>query len=115
MSVFSLVYSALAHHHLGEIFDKFLSEIHQRAISQAGVPILIKVSQNAKNYILDRGTDLLFGARPLRRAMEVELVDPLSRLIATDRLAPGDVLEVEREQDQLAFYRRPRNDATVVG
>ena len=29
--------------------------------------------------------------------------------------APGDVLEVEREQDQLAFYRRPRNDATVVG
>ena len=50
--------------------------------------------------------DLQFGARPLRRAMEAELVDPLSRLIASSKLHPGDVVEVERKGDGLVFYRR---------
>ena len=58
--------------------------------------------------IIERGTDLRFGARPLRRAIEKELVDPLSRFIASEKLYPGDVVEVELEADRLAFYRRLR-------
>lgn len=69
------------------------------------MPLLIKVSPEARARIIDRGTDLRFGARPLRRAMETELVDPLSRLIASKKLGRGDVVEVEREGDQLVFYR----------
>ena len=40
--------------------------------------------------------------------MESELVDPLSQLIATDRLSAGDVLDVERQDDHLVFYRQGR-------
>ncbi len=101
-----LAYSALGTEHLEKIFDKFLAEIHERALKQAGVPLLIKVSQEAKHMIIERGTDLRFGARPLRRAIEKELVDPLSRFIASEKLYPGDVVEVELEADRLAFYRR---------
>jgi len=103
-----LVYSALTREHLGQIFDKFLVGIHERALIRAGVPLLIKVSPESRDLILDRGTDLVLGARPLRRAVEVELVDPLSRLIATQKISPGDVIEVEVEDNRLVFYRKQR-------
>ncbi len=109
----TLVFSPLEPKHLDLIFDKFLADIHVRAIHRAGVPLLIKVSAAAKSLILRRGTNLAFGARPLRRAMESELVDPLSRLIASQRVKPGDVVEVERKGDRLAFYRR-HGDSDLV-
>jgi len=75
---------------------------------------LIKVSQEAKHMIIERGTDLRFGARPLRRAIEKELVDPLSRFIASEKLYPGDVVEIELESDRLAFYRRLRVSGGLI-
>ena len=109
-----LVYASLERRHLEAIFDKFLVEIHVRAMRMAGVPLLIKVSTEARNLILQRGTDLAFGARPLRRAVEVALVDPLSRLIGSNRVSAGDVIDVERTGDDLAFYRRATAEPTLV-
>jgi len=109
-----LVYSALATKHLGRIFDKFLADIHKRAIEQAGVPILIKVGSRAKELILERGTDLLLGARPLRRAMESAIVDPLSRLIASHQVQAGDVVEIECRGESLSFFRRASDDTALV-
>ncbi len=109
-----LVYSALEREHLERILDKFLADLHDRTVNQAGVPLLIKVAPEAKRFIVDRGTDLRFGARPLRRAMEKELVDPLSRLIVSRELGPGDVVEVERAEDRLVFYRRTGTSTLVV-
>ncbi len=100
-----LFYSPLEHQHLEEIFEKFLGDIHARAMNQAGIPLLIRVSPTAKALILERGTDLRFGARPLRRAMESEIVDPLSRLIASGQLEAGDVVDIDKERETLAFYR----------
>ena len=100
-----LVYRPLGREHLLEVFDKFLAEIHDRAVHQAGVPLLIRVRDEARDLIVDVGTDARYGARPLRRTLERMLVDPLSRFIAAERLAPGDVVEVEREGDSLLFFR----------
>ncbi len=83
-------------------------------MNQAGVPLLIKVRPEAKNWILERGTDVSLGARPLRRAMETELVDPLSRLIASHRVNPGDIVEVELEEDRLVFYRHPTTEPVLL-
>ncbi|MBI3402135.1 MAG: ATP-dependent Clp protease ATP-binding subunit [Acidobacteria bacterium] len=108
-----LVYRPLDRRHMEEVLQKFLSELHARALEQAGVPLLIRISPDARDLIIDRGADVTLGARPLRRAVEAELVDPLSRLIAAHRIAAGDVIEVEREGDLLGFYRR-RAETTVV-
>ena len=56
----------------------------------------------------------MLGARPLRRAIEVELVDPLSRLLATQRVHPGDVVEVDVEEDRLVFFCSERTQAGLV-
>jgi ATP-dependent Clp protease ATP-binding subunit ClpA len=109
-----LVYSTLGRTQLEQIFGKFLAEIHERALLQARVPFLIKVSQESRNFILDCGFDPTLGARPLRRAIEVELVDPLSRLLATERIESGDVIDVESENGRLVFYRRPRAESDLV-
>ena len=110
----TLVFSPLEHEHLEQIFDKFLTDIHDRALRQASVPLLLRVSPAAKNRIIERGTDLRFGARPLRRAIEHELVDPLSRLIASHKLEPGDVVDIELEDEEIVFYRDARSSDSLV-
>ncbi len=101
-----LVYSALEEEDLEAIFDKFLAEVHDRALKYAGVPILIRPTPAARRWIVERGTDLRLGARPLRRAVESELVDPLSRLIAAESVEPGDVVDIDVEEGRLVFFRR---------
>jgi ATP-dependent Clp protease ATP-binding subunit ClpC len=110
-----LVYGALERKHVERIFDKFLADLHERALRQAGFPLLIRVSPDAKRLIVRRGTDPALGARPLRRAIDALLVAPLSRLIAARSVTPGDVLHVERESGgDLAFYRDNSPRAAVV-
>ena len=109
-----LAYAALEPRHLERIFDKFLADLHGRAVSQAGFPLLIRVSPEAKRLIVTRGTDPALGARPLRRAIDAALVAPLSRLIASRSLTPGDVVHVERKGSELAFYRDKRGKAAIV-
>lgn len=109
-----LAYSPLGAAHLGEIFDKFLDAIAQRALDLAGVPMLTHVSEPAKRFVIAAGTDPRLGARPLRRAMERLVVDPLSRLIASGQVKGGDVVEIELHDDALTFYRLPRATGAIV-
>ena len=111
----TLVYATLTSRDLGAIFDKFLEEITTRAMQQAGMPLLIKVTDTAKAAIIEHGTDPLLGARPLRRAMEHDVVDPLSRLLVSGQVVAGDVVEVDLQPDgDLAFYRYSRDSQRVV-
>ena len=110
----TLVYKALERRDLEKIFGKFLDEIHQRTLHQARTPLLLKVGPAAADWIIDRGADPALGARPLRRAMEREIVDPLSRLIASRQLEAGDVVEIVEEDGALAFYRRRRESRKIV-
>ena len=109
-----LVYTGLERNHLSQIFDKFLIDIQDRTLKQAGVPMLIRVSVQAKELLIDKGTDLRFGARPLRRVMEREFVDPLSRFIASEKIYPGDIVEVEAESGKLTFYRNRKPSGILV-
>lgn len=109
-----LVYSALTHDDMEQIFDKFLADIQQRTVLQARVPLMIQVTPAARERIIEEGTDLRYGARPLRRAIEHRIVDPLSRLIAAGELKAGDVVEVDLSDAGLEFYRRSRSSTVTV-
>ncbi len=110
----TLVFGPLGSAELDLIFDKFLGAVNERAHEQAGVPLLIKTSEKAKSLVIEAGTDTVLGARPLRRAIERLIVDPISRLLACGQLGPGDVVEVEREAGDLRFYRLPRSTDKIV-
>ena len=53
------------------------------------------VSDSSKDFLLEEGTDLKYGARHLKRAIERLLVQPLSNLIATDQVRGGDWIRVD--------------------
>ena len=108
------VYSPLSPSALERILDRFLNDLHERAIA-AGMPLVMRLSPQARAFLLERGTDARYGARPLRRAIEHELVDPISRLVVAERLMPGDIVEIDVEEDALAFFRVPAERERVMG
>ena len=65
--------------------------------------IKLEVTDNAKNYILEKGTDIKFGARPLRRAIQRYIEDELSEMILKGELLDGQTVTVDLEKDKLKF------------
>jgi ATP-dependent Clp protease ATP-binding subunit ClpA len=108
------VYSPLSPSALERILDRFLNDLHERAIA-AGMPLVMRLSPQARAFLLERGTDSRYGARPLRRAIEHELVDPISRLVVAERLVAGDIVEIDVEEGALAFFRVPAERERVMG
>ena len=65
--------------------------------------ITIDVSPKAKDFILEKGTDIKFGARPLRRAIQRYIEDELSEMILRNTLQDGQNVKVDFENDKLKF------------
>ena len=65
--------------------------------------ITLEVSSKAKNYLLEKGTDIKFGARPLRRAIQRYIEDELSEMILRVQLIDGQKVVVNFEKDKLKF------------
>ncbi len=65
--------------------------------------INIEISNEAKNYLLEKGTDIKFGARPLRRAIQRYLEDELSEMILKGELLDGQTVYVDFKEDKLKF------------
>ena len=65
--------------------------------------IKMTISDSAKNYILEKGTDIKFGARPLRRAIQRYVEDELAELILKGELIDGNHIYVDCENNQLKF------------
>ena len=65
--------------------------------------INIEISNDAKNYLLEKGTDIKFGARPLRRAIQRYLEDELSEMILKGELLDGQTVYVDFKKDKLKF------------
>lgn len=65
--------------------------------------ISMEISASAKNYLLEKGTDIKFGARPLRRAIQRYIEDELSEMILRSELLDGQNVIIDFEKDKLKF------------
>jgi len=67
----------------------------------------LHVSDEAKNFVADKGYDVQFGARPLKRAIQNYIEDGLSDSILTERVKPGDTVKVGKvaDKEELTFER----------
>ena len=75
--------------------------------SQHSAPFVFSVGDEARGYLLREGTDMKYGARHLKRAIERSLVHPLSNLIASSQLDSGDLVRVDYDEvsDSLIFVK----------
>ncbi len=87
-----IVFKSLTEDEIVEIVDLMIDELRQRLIEQN---MTINLTKEASKYIAKEGTDLSFGARPLRRAIQRLIEDPISEQILEGRWTSGSVIDVD--------------------
>ncbi len=107
------VFRPLGAEQLRQILDLELYFVQQRVL-QAGAgdrSFAFTLTDAAKTFLLEQGTDSQYGARHLKRAIERHLVQPLSNLIASQQVRAGDWLQVDVSGDALGlrFQREQEN------
>lgn len=95
-----VVFEQLDNNQLLQIIDLMLSETSKVL---ADKNIIMNVSNEAKNFILQKGTDIKYGARPLRRAIQRYIEDELSDLILKSELQNGETVTIYLENNELKF------------
>jgi len=107
-----LVFRPLGEPELRKILNLELNLLQQRIFSSSTpTPFFFALTGTAKEFLLHEGTDLKYGARHLRRAMERELVNPLSNLIASGQVRGGDLVSVDFDSssNSLVFFKEAEN------
>jgi len=103
-----VVFQPLGVEALRKILALELNMVQQRVFSTAhSMPFVISVTEPAKDFLLAEGTDLKYGARHLKRAIDRHLVHSLSNLIASGQVRGGDLVRVDYDSDRrmLNFFK----------
>jgi len=95
-----VVFHPLGREHIREIVDIQLGYLHDRLAER---DMRIHLSDAARDKLADAGFDPVYGARPLKRAIQQQIENPLAQEILQGKFKPGDVIEVGVEQDRLEF------------
>lgn len=85
-----------------------IADIHIRKIEKllADKKLSLEFSNDAKKHLIDLGFEPAYGARPLRRALQKYLQDPLSMEILKDRFDAGDIITVGLNEGELVFNKK---------
>ena len=98
-----IVFNALGEPELTKIVDILLRDVKARLAEQE---INIEVSASAKRVLISKGTDVKFGARPLRRAIQKNIEDELAERILARDFTAGDIISVRKSGDGLDFVKK---------
>lgn len=97
-----VAFNSLTNEQLIEIVDLMLKDT---ATALYDKNITMEVSKDAKDFLLEKGTNLKFGARPLRRAIQRYVEDEISERILRGEIVDGDHINVTRDGDKLVFEK----------
>jgi len=103
-----VVFRPLGEGELRQILALELNMVQQRIFSSpTAAPFVFSLTEAAKNFLLREGTEMKYGARHLKRAIDRNLVHALSNLIATEQIQGGDLIRVDFDEMtcRLTFYR----------
>jgi ATP-dependent Clp protease ATP-binding subunit ClpB len=93
-----VVFHPLRPQQLEQILEIELGSVQRRVLDTARGQFLFRVTPAARAFLLREGTDLKYGARHLKRAIERHLVYPLANLLATNQVQLGDILCIDWDE-----------------
>ncbi len=96
----TIVFKSLTKEHLYKIIDLEIDGIRKR-IQEKGIEI--EFAQDAIDFLIDKGFDPVFGARPLKRTIQRYLEDPMSEAIISGGFKTGSKVVVRADNDKLSF------------
>jgi ATP-dependent Clp protease ATP-binding subunit ClpC len=106
-----IVFHQLARQHLRKIVDIEIRGITGR-LAERGMPL--EISNGAKDFLIEQGFDEKFGARPLRRAVEQFLEDPLAESLLRGDLKEGETVQVDVADNGKALSFTQKSPAAEV-
>lgn len=95
-----IVFNSLNKEELLQIVDLMLKDT-VKALKQKDISF--EISDSAKQFILDKGTNIKFGARPLRRAIQRYIEDEISEKILRLEIVDGQTVSIDLKDDNLVF------------
>jgi ATP-dependent Clp protease ATP-binding subunit ClpC len=98
-----IVFHELTREQIGEIVEIMLKDLQNRLSERK---LKLELTKSAKKWLVDTGYDPTFGARPLRRAIERYLENPLSSQILSGEYKEGDTVVVDLVDDELDFHKK---------
>ncbi len=101
----TVVFHSLTREHIHQIIDQMLGEVASNLIEKG---VDMEVTQEAKDWLSEKGFDPKFGARPLRRVIQDNVEDKLSDAVLGGALGPGDTAVIDvADGDIVATVRSP--------
>jgi ATP-dependent Clp protease ATP-binding subunit ClpC len=97
-----IVFTALSPEQMFEIVDLMLNRVASQLLTQE---MGLDVSQAAKELLVEKGFDPAYGARPLRRAIQSFMEDPLSEQILMGKFKTGDTIYVDARDGKIVFEK----------
>ena len=95
-----VTFKSLTEQQLLQIVDLMLNDTNKALLDK---DITLNISDSSKQYLLKKGTDIKYGARPLRRAIQRYVEDELSELILKSELKNGQTINIDCNNDELTF------------
>ena len=95
-----VVFDSLSNDELTQIVNLMLTDT-QKVLNDRNIKMY--VSDEAKKYLLQKGTDIKYGARPLRRAVQRYVEDELSDMLLRNELKNGQKVYIDLKEDKLSF------------
>jgi ATP-dependent Clp protease ATP-binding subunit ClpA len=109
-----VVFHPLRHEQLEQILEIELGMVQQRVLDTGRGQFLFRVTPAARRFLLQEGTDIKYGARHLKRAIEKFVVYPLANLLATEQIRFGDMLVVDWDGKSLHLTFQKEGEGAVV-
>jgi ATP-dependent Clp protease ATP-binding subunit ClpB len=106
-----VVFKALTQEQLGAIVDIQLARLRKRLDERK---IALIVTDAAKKMLIEHGWDPVYGARPLKRAIQRMVQDPLAMSILEGKFGDGEAIEVDAKDGRLVFRKAPAPAAASV-
>jgi ATP-dependent Clp protease ATP-binding subunit ClpC len=97
-----IIFNSLEREHIFRIIDILMKGVMKRLVN---LGFSLELTEEAKNFIADKGYDQQFGARPLHRAIQKYLEDPLAEEILAMQIKQGDILvaDLDKENQKIQF------------
>ena len=75
--------------------------------------IIVKISDKALDVLADRGYDPQFGARPMKRVLQRDVINELSKEVLSGKFATGDTIYIDTDKQGLTFSKEPFDGVVV--
>lgn len=97
-----IMFSPLSLNAIGKIVDKFIAQLSNRLEEQE---ISLTISDNARQWLAQKGYDPAYGARPLQRFITNQVETPLAREIISGEILPHSKVEIDLKDENLVFNK----------